>query len=62
MSTRQILEELPKLSHEERLDIARRIREIEDAEEIAIAESIALQGFQMMDELEAAHEAKNSAR
>ena len=57
MSARQILEELPKLSHDERLEIARRIREIDgEDEDIALALANADAGFQMLDQLEAEDE------
>ena len=67
MSARQILEELPKLSHDERKDIARLAMELnwDEAERDAVecAEACALESFKVMDELEAADdERKNPAR
>ncbi len=66
MSSREILEELPKLSPEDRKEIIHRALELnwDEAEREAIewAEACTLEGFQMMDRLEAETEAKNAAR
>jgi hypothetical protein len=57
MSSREILEELPKLSAEDRKRIVHRALELNwsDAEREAVefAEACALEAFQMMDRLEA---------
>jgi hypothetical protein len=55
MSSREILEELPKLNRDQRKEIIQRALELNwdqaDREEIAICEAIALESFQMMDRL-----------
>jgi len=62
MSTTEIVAEIPRLSHEERREIMRRlIAAEEDAATLAECDRLALERFQMLDALEAEDE-KNAAR
>jgi hypothetical protein len=62
MSRAEILSEIPKLSHEARRDIMRRLIETEeDAQTLAECDQRALERFQMLDAMEAEDE-KNPAR
>lgn len=62
MSKAEIVAELPKLSHQERREIVRRIIELEeDTETLAECDRLALERFQMLDALEADNE-QNAAR
>lgn len=62
MSTLEIVAEIPRLSHEERRVIMRRLIEAEeDAATLAECDRLALERFQMLDALEAEDE-KNAAR
>jgi hypothetical protein len=61
MSAGQILEELPALTHEERMEIVRRIREIDgESEDIALCLANAELSFQMLDQMEADDEERTS--
>jgi hypothetical protein len=63
MSTSEILEELPKLTCDERLEIVRRIREIDgENEDIALCVANAEEGFLMLDQLEAEDDARRAFR
>ena len=62
MSQAEILAEIPKLSHQERREIIRRILEAEeDAATLMECDSHALACFQMLDAMEAEDE-KNASR
>ena len=62
MSKAEILQEIPKLSHEERREIVRLIFQMEqEAEVLADCDRLALQRFKMLDALEAEDE-KNASR
>ncbi len=62
MSNAEIIAEIPRLSHQERREIMRRIFECEeDAETLAECDRLALERFQMLDALEAEDE-KNTSR
>jgi hypothetical protein len=62
MSTTEIVAEIPRLSHEERREIMRRLIEAEeDATTLAECNRLALERFQMLDALEAEDE-QNAAR
>jgi hypothetical protein len=62
MSQADILAEIPKLSHEQRREIMRRIVEAEeDAATLIECDSRALERFQMLDAMEAEDE-KNATR
>lgn len=61
MSTAQILIELPRLSHAERREIARRLIELEeDAQTLAECDARADANFQMLDALEAEDDARQN--
>ena len=62
MSKTEILQEIPKLSHEERREIVRLIFQMEqEAEVLADCDRLALERFKMLDALEAEDE-KNASR
>jgi hypothetical protein len=62
MSAAEIISEIPKLSHEARREILRCIMEAEeDSVTLAECDQSALEGFQMLDAMEAEDET-NSAR
>jgi len=55
MSKAEIVAEIPKLSHQDRREIMRRLIEVEeDAETLAECDRLALERFQSLDALEAA--------
>jgi hypothetical protein len=57
MSTTEIVAEIPRLSHEERRKIMRRLIEAEeDAATLAECDRLALEQFEMLDALEAEDE------
>lgn len=53
MSYTEIIEELPKLSAEQRADLARRLREFEEKDEILFLHESADSMFQELDKQEA---------
>ncbi len=60
MTVEQVIEELPRLSYQDRRVLCRKIIEIESEEEdIAMCEENARQGFAMLDEMEA-EDARNA--
>jgi hypothetical protein len=62
MSQAEIISEIPRLSHEARREIMRRIIEAEeDAATLAECDRLALERFQRLDAMEAEDE-KNAAR
>jgi hypothetical protein len=62
MSSAEIISEIPKLSHEARREIMRRIIDVEqDAVTLAECDQRALDRFQLLDRMEAENE-KNAAR
>ncbi|HEX7860771.1 MAG TPA: hypothetical protein VF773_10620 [Verrucomicrobiae bacterium] len=62
MSKAEILQEIPKLSHEERREIMRLIFQMEqEAAVLDDSDRLALERFQMLDAMEAEDE-KNAAR
>ena len=62
MSKAEIISEIPKLTHQERREIARCIFEMEeDAATLAECDRLALERFQMLDAMEAKDE-KHVAR
>jgi hypothetical protein len=62
VSKAEIISEIPKLSHPERREIMRVIFELEeDAATLAECDRLALERFQMLDDMEAQDE-KNAAR
>ena len=61
MSKAEILQEIPKLSHEERREIMRLIFQMEqEAEVLADCDRLALERFKMLDALEAEDETNAS--
>ncbi|MCF7689198.1 MAG: hypothetical protein K9M98_05610 [Cephaloticoccus sp.] len=64
MSLAEILDELPRLTHEERRLLCRRALELDAgmATEVAVAESSAGYGFQLLDQLEAEDETRGTDR
>lgn len=61
MSTTQILRELPRLSHADRRQIARRLIELEEeAQMLADCDIRADANFQMLDALEAGDDAREN--
>ena len=55
MSAAEIIAELPKLTEDERVAIARRIRELEQADATQFLHDAAIQTFQELDKLESEH-------
>jgi hypothetical protein len=53
MSLTEILEELPRLTHEERRLLCRRALAVDEAEEVATLEHTAAEGFALLDRMEA---------
>ena len=53
MSVAEIIAELPKLTEMERVAIARRLRELEEADASQFLHDAAVQTFQELDKLEA---------
>ncbi len=63
MSATEILEELPKLTVEERSEILRRIQLIDgEREDFAVCLAHAEAGFRMLDEMEAEDDARRISR
>ena len=64
MSLTEILDELPRLTHEERRMLCRRALALdtEAAAEIAVAERAADDGFAMLDRMEAEDDARGKGR
>ena len=57
MSVTEIIQELPRLSSQERRSVRRRLMEIEEVnEDVRACDAAALEGALMLDELEAADE------
>jgi hypothetical protein len=61
MSAAEIIAELPKLTPEEREAVARRLRELEERDELSFLHEAATQMFQGMDRQEA-EDARRKAR
>lgn len=56
MSTRQIIEELPKLTAADLLAVRQRLTELAaEQEEIALCDAMALEGAQLLDRMEEEH-------
>lgn len=55
MSFAQIIEEIPKLTHLERRELFLQVLSLEpDADDIAVCDHVAREGFSLLDEMEAA--------
>jgi len=52
MSLTEILDELPRLTHEERRLLCRRALAIDEADEVAALEHTAAEGFALLDRME----------
>lgn len=57
MSFAEILEQVPKLTHSERRELFLQVIGLEpDSEDIVLCDSVAREGFALLDEMEAADE------
>jgi hypothetical protein len=55
MSFAQIIEEIPKLTHLERRELFLQVLSLEpDADDVAVCDHVAREGFALLDEMEAA--------
>ncbi|MCX6940185.1 MAG: hypothetical protein NTX09_05505 [Verrucomicrobia bacterium] len=61
MSLIEILDELPRLTHEERRLLCRRALAIDEADDIAALEYTAAEGFAMLDRMEAEDAARGKS-
>ena len=61
MSLIEILDELPRLTHEERRLLCRRALAIDEADDIAALEHTAAEGFAMLDRMEAEDAARGKS-
>jgi hypothetical protein len=61
MSLIEILDELPRLTHEERRLLCRRALAIDEAADIAALEYTAAEGFAMLDRMEAEDAARGKS-
>ena len=58
MSLSEIIDELPRLSHQERRELCRRVIDLESArEDMMLCDHIAREGFAMLDRMEVEQEA-----
>ena len=62
MSLADILDELPRLTHEERRLLCRRALAVDEAEDVAAIEHTAAEGFAMLDRMEAEDAARGQGR
>ena len=62
MSLAEILDELPRLTHEERRLLCRRALAVDEAEDVAAIEHAAAEGFAMLDRMEAEDAARGQGR
>lgn len=62
MSLAEILDELPRLTHEERRQLCRRALAIDEAEDVASLENTAAEGFALLDRREAEDDARGESR
>ena len=62
MSLADILDELPRLTHEERRLLCRRALAVDEAEDVAAIEHAAAEGFAMLDRMEAEDAARGQGR
>lgn len=61
MSLADILDELPRLTHEERRLLCRRALAIDEADDVAALEHSAAEGFALLDRLEAEDDARGKS-
>ena len=58
MSLSEIIDELPRLSHQERRELCRRVIDLEsEHDDMVLCDHIAREGFAMLDRMEAEQEA-----
>ncbi len=62
MSLAEILDELPRLTHEERRLLCRRALAVDEDEEVAATECIAVEGFALLDKIEVADATRGQRR
>ena len=62
MSLTEILDALPRLTHDERRLLCRRALALDEAEEVAAVEHTAAEGFALLDRLEAEDAARGPGR
>ncbi len=62
MSLTEILDELPRLTHEERRLLCRRALGIDEADEVSSLEVAALEGFALLDRMESEDEAHGKGK
>jgi hypothetical protein len=62
MSLSEILDALPSLTHEERRLLCRRALAVDEAEEVATLEMSALEGFALLDRMEAEDAARGKGK
>jgi hypothetical protein len=62
LSLGEILDELPRLTHEERRLLCRRALAVDEAEDVAAMEHTAAEGFTLLDRLEAEDAARGQSR
>jgi len=62
MSLTEILDALPRLTHEERRLLCRKALAVDQAEEVAAPELTAAEGFALLDRMEAADAARGQGR
>jgi len=62
MSLTEILDELPRLTHEERRLLCRRALAVDDVDDVAALEFAAAEGFALLDRMEAEDAANGKGR
>jgi hypothetical protein len=62
MSLIEILDALPHLTHEERRLLCRRALAIDEAEDVAALEQTAVEGFALLDRMEAEDTARGESK
>jgi len=62
MSLAEILDELPRRTHEERRLLCRRALAVDEAEDVAVVEQSAVEGFALLDLMEAEDAARGQGR
>ena len=62
MSLAEIFDELPRLTHEERRLLCRRALALEEAEDVAVLEHTAAEGFALLDRMEAEDNARGKGK
>jgi hypothetical protein len=62
MSLTEILDELPRLTHQERRLLCRRALAVDDVDEVAALEFTAAEGFALLDRMEAEDAANGKSR